>query len=406
MPLTDLLCKTAKPQGDNKSFRLSDGQGMYLEVMPNGAKYWRMKYRFNDKEKRLALGVYPETGLKDARAMRAAARKLLAEGTDPGIQRKENKQRVKTASANTFRAIATEWHNKESHEWCAQHAKRVMTAMEQHVFPTVGERPIASIKPLELLEVLRRVENAGNLDTAKRLRQRCSAIFRLGILTGRCDSDPAAPLVGVLKTPQPELRKALKREEIPGFLHVLAHYDGTRQTKLMMELMLLTFTRVGEMAAACWNEIDFDAALWTIPAAHRKVLDKFKKTAPPHLVPLSDQALTRLRDLQSISGGRKHLFPNRNDPTRSMSPETLRRALHNMGYKGKADVHGFRSTASTILNESGFNPDAIERQLSHTESNKVRAAYNRAEYMDERRKMMCWWGDYIDGVKTGDPAIP
>jgi len=280
-----------------------------------------------------------------------------------------------------------------------------MAAMEQHVFPTIGERPIASIKPLELLEVLWRVECTGNLDTAKRLRQRCSAIFRLGILTGCSDSDPAAPLVGILKTPPTELRKALKREEIPGFLRALAHYDGTRQTKLM-ELMLLTFTRVGEMAAACWDEIGFATALWIIPAAHRKVLDKFKQTAPPHLVPPSDQALALLRDLQGISGGREHLFPNRNDPTRSMSPETLRRALHNMGYKGKANVYGFRSTASTILNECGFNPDAIERQLSHTESNKAHAAYNRVEYMNERRTMMRWWADYIDGVKAGGKVIP
>ncbi|WP_406850357.1 tyrosine-type recombinase/integrase, partial [Chromobacterium phragmitis] len=188
---------------------------------------------------------------------------------------------------------------------------------------------------------------------------------------------------------------ALMREDIPTFLEALEKYDGNVQTKLMMKLMLLTFTRVGEMAIARWEEIDFGKALWTIPPEHRKLPEKSKKTAPPHLVPLSKQALDVLRQLHAISGGREHIFPNRNSPRRPMSPETLRRALHSMGFRGKADVHGFRSTASTILNEEGFNPDAIERQLSHIETNKVRAAYNRAEYMEERWKMMQWWANFL-----------
>lgn len=398
MPLTDSAARNAKPREDGKPAKLADGLGLMLLVMPNGSKYWRWKYRFLSKEKLLALGVYPNVSLKEARMKRDEARMLLADGIDPGAKRREDKLTAKIATANTFEAIAREWHAKVSHEWSTTHSERVLSAMEAHILPFIGQRPISEIKPLELLEVLRKVEKAGHIETASRLRQRCSAVFRLAILTGRCENDPAAPLTDALKTQQAQPRKALKREEIPDFLRALEKYDGTNQTKLMMQLMLLTFTRVGEMAMAKWGEIDFDAATWRIPPEHRKLPEKSKKTAPPHLVPLSSQAISTLQELQSISGGREHIFPNRNDPSRHMSPETLRRALHRMGFKGKADVHGFRSTASTILNEHGFNPDAIERQLSHSEHNKVRAAYNRAEYLKERQKMMQWWADFLKNL--------
>lgn len=395
MPLTDAAIKNAKPREDGKHLKLTDGQGLSLWVMPTGAKYWRLKYRINGKEKLLALGVYPEVSLKEARLKRDDARKQIADGDDPAAVRKMDKVIKLAAAANTFEAIALEWHERESHEWSAAHSERVLSAMKSHIFPYIGDRPINDIRPLELLEVLRKVESAGNIDTTKRLRQRCSAVFRLAILTGRCDSDPAAPLTDALKSQQATPRKALMREDIPAFLEALEKYDGSVQTKLMMKLMLLTFTRVGEMAMARWEEIDFDKALWTIPPEHRKLPEKSKKTAPSHLVPLSTKALDVLRQLHAISGGREHIFPNRNSPRRHMSPETLRRALHSMGFRGKADVHGFRSTASTILNEEGFNPDAIERQLSHIETNKVRAAYNRAEYLEERKNMMQWWSNYL-----------
>ncbi|MCD5360299.1 tyrosine-type recombinase/integrase [Chromobacterium aquaticum] len=395
MPLTDAAIKNAKPREDGKHLKLTDGQGLSLWVMPTGAKYWRLKYRINGKEKLLALGVYPEVSLKEARLKRDDARKQIADGDDPAAMRKMDKVIKLAAAANTFEAIALEWHERESHEWSAAHSERVLSAMKTHIFPYIGDRPINEIRPLELLEVLRKVESAGNIDTTKRLRQRCSAVFRLAILTGRGDSDPAAPLTDALKTQQSTPRKALMREDIPAFLEALEKYDGSVQTKLMMKLMLLTFTRVGEMAMARWEEIDFDKALWTIPPEHRKLPEKSKKTAPPHLVPLSRQALEVLQQLHAISGGRVHIFPNRNSPRRPMSPETLRRALHSMGFRGKADVHGFRSTASTILNEEGFNPDAIERQLSHIETNKVRAVYNRAEYMEERKTMMQWWAGFL-----------
>jgi len=400
MALTDVAVKQAKPQ--DKPYQLPDGESLYLEVTPAGGKRWLFRYRFNGKAGKLALGKYPIVRIAEARDKAAAARKLLADGINPGAQRKADKLTAKLSAENTFAAIAKEWHDKEKHEWSKQHAERVMTSLELHIFPYIGTTPINDIKPLELLEVLRRVEKAGNLDTCKRLRQRCSSIFKLAILTGRCDSDPAAPLVDALKTPQVEHRKALNRDQLPEFLHALKEMDSNRQTKLMMELMLHTFTRVGEMSMARWEEIDLEAKLWTIPPEHRKLTEKSKKSATPHLVPLSDHSLAILRELQAISGGREHIFPNRNSPNRPMSPETLRRALHRMGFKGKADVHGFRSTASTILNEEGFNPDAIERQLAHVERNRVRAAYNRAEYMEERRRMMQWWSSYVSQQQDGN----
>ncbi|WP_338620409.1 tyrosine-type recombinase/integrase [Paludibacterium sp. THUN1379] len=403
MPLTDLAIKQAKPQ--SKSYFLADGGSLFLEVTPSGGRLWRYRFRFNGKAGVLALGKYPDVGLADARGKVGDARKQLAQGVNPAEQRRTDKLTAKLTAANTFKSIALEWHAKECGEWSPQHAGRVMASLEQHIFPFIGARPIKDIKPLELLEVLRKVERAGNLDTCKRLRQRCSSIFKIAILTGRCDSDPAAPLVDALKTPQVEHRKALGRDDLPQFIQALESMESNRQTKLMMALMLHTFTRVGEMCVARWEEIDFDGQLWTIPPEHRKLTEKTRKTAAPHLVPLSSQAISILRELQAISGGREHIFPNRNSPMRPMSPETLRRALHRMGFKGKADVHGFRSTASSILNEEGFNPDAIERQLAHVERNRVRAAYNRAEYMEERCRMMQWWSDYIARLE-GSNVVP
>ncbi|TCP10898.1 integrase [Crenobacter luteus] len=406
MPLTDSAIKNAKPREDGKPDKLADGLGLFLWVMGNGSKYWRMAYRFAGKQKTLALGVYPETSLKEARARRDDARKLLAEGIDPCEKKKADKIAAKVAAANTFEALAREWHGVMTAEWSAAHAGRVLASLESHLFPTLGKRPITEIQPLELLDVLRKVERAGKIDTANRLRERCSAIFRLAVLTGRATVDPAATLSGALKTAVAKPRKALGRDELPGFLSRLEAFGGTRQTYLLFRLMLLCFTRIGEMVRAEWAHVDWDKALWSVPPENRKLQEKYKATAAPHMVPLSRQAADVLRELQAISGGRQFLFPNRNRPDSPMSPETLRRALHRMGYKGKADVHGFRSTASTILNESGFNPDAIERQLSHADHNKVRAAYNRAEYLDERRRILQWWADYIDAQAEGGKVIP
>lgn len=396
MPLTDSAVKNAKPREDGKPDKLADGQGLFLWVMGNGSKYWRLAYRFAGKQKTLALGVYPESSLKETRTRRDAARKLLAEGSDPSEKKKADKIAAKVAAANTFEALAREWHSVMAAEWSEAHTARVLASLETHLFPSLGKRPITEIQPLELLDVLRKVERAGKIDTANRLRERCSAIFRLAVLTGRATVDPAATLSGALKTAIAEPRKALGRDELPGFLSHLEAFDGTRQTYLLFQLMLLCFTRIGEMVQAEWEHVDWDKALWVIPPENRKLQEKYKATAAPHFVPLSRQALDVLRELRAISSGRKYLFPNRNRPDHPMSPETLRRALHRLGYKGKADVHGFRATASTILNEIGFNPDAIERQLSHAERNKIRAAYNRADYLDERKKMMQWWACFID----------
>ncbi|BBF87092.1 integrase [Aquitalea magnusonii] len=396
MPLTDAQIKAFRPSEDGKPVKLADGQGLFLMVMPNGSKYWRYHYRFAGKQKTLALGVYPDIPLKQARTKREDARRLLDQNTDPGLQKQVDKLNASASNATTFELIAREWHASASHEWSQDHADRVLASLETHIFPFLGELPISQIKPMQLLAVLQKVERAGKIDTALRLKQRCASIFDLAVRTERCDTNPVAPLSKTLRTQQSTPRKALHQDDLPDFLKRLASFDGNKQTALMMELALLTFTRVGELSQARWEEIDFEKALWTIPPEHRKLQEKFKNTAPPHLVPLSSSAIAVLRSMEEISGGREHVFPNRNDPRRPMSPETLRRALHSMGYKGKADVHGFRATASTILNEAGFNPDAIERQLSHVETNKVRAAYNRAEYIEERVKMMEWWAKFLE----------
>lgn len=407
MPITDAAIRAIKPE--DKPRRVFDGGGLYLEVSPNGAKRWFLKYRITGKEKRLALGVYPAVGLKEARAKRDAAKKQVEEGIDPLAQRKVNKLTAKVSAANTFESVALEWMEGQRSDWTEAHAERVRASMNRHLFPSLGKLPIDSIKPLALLEVLRVVERAGKLETAKRLRERCSGVFKLAIITGRCESDPSAALAAAMKPPVVSPRKAMTRDQLPIFLNALHGEDCTAQTRLLMELVLHCFTRIGETVQARWEHIDFDAALWTIPVENRKLTTAQKRNpnTVPHLVPLSIQSLDMLRRLQSINGGRAHVFPNRNRPDDHMSPESARRLLERMGYRGKADVHGFRSTASTILNETGlFHPDAIERQLSHVEGNAVRRAYDRSEHMEARVAMLQWWSNYLDAARDGRELPP
>lgn len=407
MPITDAAIRTIKP--DDKPCKVFDGGGLYLEVSPNGAKRWFLKYRITGKEKRLALGVYPAVGLKEARSKRDVAKKQIKEGIDPLAQRKVDKLTAKVSAANTFESVALEWIEAQQHDWSAAHTERVKAGMGRHLFPALGKRPIDSIKPLELLEVLRVVERAGKLETAKRLRERCSGVFKLAIITGRCESDPSAALAAAMKPPVVTPRKAMTRDQLPMFLNALRDEDCTVQTRSLMELVLHCFTRIGETVQARWEHIDFDAALWTIPVENRKLTTAQKRNpnTVPHLVPLSAQAIAILRRLQSINGGRAHVFPNRNRPDDHMSPESARRLLERMGYRGKADVHGFRSTASTILNETGlFHPDAIERQLSHVDGNAVRRAYDRSEHMQARPVMLQWWSDYLDAARDGREVPP
>jgi len=400
MPLTDTAIRAAKPA--DKPVRLFDSGGLYLEVAPAGGKWWRLKYRFGGKEKRLSLGTYPDTGLKDARTRRDHARKLLADGIDPGENRKEAKREEAAKAINSFEAVAREWYEKQAGSWVAAHAKDVLRRLEVNIFPEVGSRPIADIDAPELLAAVRKIEARGAHDLAHRVLAVCGQVFRYGIATGRCSRALAGDLRGALTPHVKKHQSAVRPEELPDLLRQIDRYDqttGDTLTRLALQLLGATFVRTGELIGATWDEFDTKGALWVIPAGRMKM-----KTE--HIVPLSRQALAILEELRPISGAGRFLFPGRNRD-KPISNNTMLFALYRLGYKGKMTGHGFRAVASTILNESGlFRPDVIERQLAHCERNEVRGAYNRAEYLPERKKMMQAWADNLDKLKAGADVLP
>ncbi|MFL5241532.1 MAG: tyrosine-type recombinase/integrase [Gemmataceae bacterium] len=389
MSLTDATVRNAKPTA--KPFKLSDGGGLFLLVQPSGGKWWRYKYRFAGKEKLLALGAYPDISLADARERHSQARKILAAGNDPSEVRKDAKRLMAIKAENNLEVIAREWHQQHIHEWATHYSRDVINRLETHIFPKLGPRPIADITATEILAVLRVIEKSGALDMAQRMMQTCGQLFRYAVTTGRAERNPVADLRGALKTPVRKHHAHLTADELPDFLEKLECYHGEVQTKLALQMLLLTFVRTTELRGAEWAEVNFDKAEWRIPAERMKMKDQ-------HIVPLSRQAIEILRELQKHTGNRQYLFPNQHKPANYMSGNTMIYALYRMGYHSRATGHGFRATASTILNEHGFVPDVIERQLAHCERNKVRAAYNHAQYLPERRKMMQWWADYLEGI--------
>lgn len=390
MSLKDIIVRNAKPR--SKKYKMFDGDGLYLEVLPTGAKYWRMKYYFVGKEKVLALGVYPHITLAEARERRAQARKLLANDIDPVEAKKEAKRLVVQKHMSTFETIAREWHQNRLDKWTAPHAKKIMKRLEAHVFNRIGTRPIADITAPDLLSVMRKIEEHGG-EIAHRMLQICGQVFTYAVVTGRATANPASLLRGALKPVVKNNHAYIKPNELAEYLKNLEAYDGALQTKLAMRFLLLTFVRTGELRGAAWSEIDFGKAEWRIPAECMKMRET-------HIVPLSRQAIGILKELKGLTGQWRYVFPNQHKPSGQMSENTILYALYRMGYHSRATGHGFRSTASTVLNEHGFPPDVIERQLAHGERDKVRAAYNHAEYLPERRKMMQWWADYLDEVGT------
>jgi integrase len=396
MPLTDTALRNAKPKAT--PYKLTDGDGMFLLVKPNGSKYWRMKYRYVGKEKLLALGIYPEVSLADARERRAQARKVLAAGNDPSEAKKEAKRLLAIKIENDMETIAREWYEHHLHEWKPHYARDVINRLETHIFPKLGSRPIADINSTELLSCLKVIEKSGALDMAQRMMQTCGQIYRYAIITGRTRYNPVNDLRGALKTPVRQHHAHLKADELPEFIAKLETYDGEPQTKLALKFLMLTFVRTTELRGAQWQEVNFDKAEWRIPAERMKMKD-------PHIVPLSTQAIAVLRELQKQSGNREHVFPNQQRPSKCMSENTMLYAIYRLGYHSRTTGHGFRATASTIMNEHGFAPDWIERQLAHCERNKVRAAYNHAQYLPERRKMMQWWADYLDAAAKNSKAV-
>lgn len=399
MPLTDTTAKSAKPAA--KPYKLSDERGMFLLVNPNGAKWWRLKYRIDGKEKLLSLGVYPDVGLKDARARRDEARKQIAEGIDPSITRRVHKAAKTERAANSFESIAREWHAKFSPEWAESHSSKILRRLENDVFHWIGKRPIAEIKASELLGVLRRIEGRGAIETAHRARETCGQIFRYAIATARAEHDVAADLRGALQPSVATHHASITEPKAIGaLLRDLTAYKGSPVTKAALQLAPLVFLRPGELRHAEWTEIDLDKAEWRIAA------DKMKARVP-HIVPLSKQAVGVLRELRPITGEGRYAFPSVRTPDRPMSENTVNAALRRLGYeRDEMTGHGFRSMASTLLNENNWNRDAIERQLAHGERDAVRAAYNYAEFLPERRKMMQWWADYLGNLAKGADVIP
>lgn len=395
--LTDAKCRNAKPA--DKPQRLGDGAGLFLEVRPNGSKLWRYRYEIAGRENMLALGEYPAVSLADARKARDDARTLVKAGIHPSHARQADKARQIAANADTFEAVAREWIDQlEAKGRTAKYVAQVRRDLETDVFPTIGALPCRAVTPAHLLAIIKRVEKRAPV-TAMNLRQWCGAIFRFAIATLRADTDPASALKGAIHRPKVEHHKPLSRNEIPKFLKALAGYRGNRATAIALRLLLLLWVRPSELRLAEWAEFDLDESLWRIPAERMKMRE-------PHTVPLPPQAVALLRELKTITGGRGWLFPNTRNPQTYMTGTTTNRALEYLGYGGRFSSHGFRSTASTILNEMGYRPDVIERQLAHKERNQVRAAYNRAQYLPERRQMLMDWADMIDAWETGSNVIP
>ena len=370
------------------------GCGLYLEIAPTGSRWWRFKYRFAGKEKRISLGVYPDVGLKKARDKREEMRTLVADGVDPSAARKQEKLATIESTEHTFEAIAREWFEKHSPNWEASYSVKLLARLEANIFPWLGRRPIGDIKAPELLSVLRRVESRGVLETAHRLMNYCGNIFRYAIATGRADRDVSADLRGALPPSTPQHHPSITEPKgVAALLRSIDGYRGSNVTRYALQLAPLVFVRPGELRKAEWSEIDLVAGEWRIPAERMKMRSK-------HIVPLSKQAADILRALQPLTGEGRYVFPGARSRERPMSENTVNGGLRRLGWSGSEMTgHGFRSMASTLLNEQGWNRDAIERQLAHSERNSIRAAYNFAEHLPERRRMMQAWADYLYSLK-------
>ncbi|HFO0269838.1 tyrosine-type recombinase/integrase [Enterobacter asburiae] len=389
MKLNARQVDAAKPR--EKAYKLADGAGLYLEVVPSGSRYWRMKYRFNGKEKRMAFGVYPAVSLAQARALRDEAKKKLAEGIDPSFAKKEEKLVRNVQLNNTFQAVSLEWHGTKVSRWSEGYASDIIEAFNKDIFPYIGQQPVNEIKPLVLLNVLRRMESRGATEKAKKVRQRCSEVFRYAIVTGRAEYNPAADLTSAMSGHESKHYPFLTVEELPDFFKALAGYTGSPLVVLAARLLILTGVRTGELRGASWSEFDLEKAVWEIPAERMKM-------KRPHLVPLSTQALEIVQQLKVMTGQYPLVFPGRNDPRKTMSEASINQVFKRIGYTGKVTGHGFRHTMSTILHEEGFNTAWIETQLAHVDKNAIRGTYNHALYLEGRREMMQWYANYIGNI--------
>jgi len=389
--LTELGVRKAKPSSKQK--KLTDGRGLFLLLHPNGSKYWRMKYRFMGKEKLFAIGVWPEVSLIAAREKRNEAKQLLKSGKDPSAAKKNLKLSQRVAQSNTFGSVTEEWLEVKQKEWKSPYFDDVRSSIEIHLLPDLGQRPIEDITSSEILSVLKKIEEQGKLEAASRSRQKCGAIFTYANLKQLCTNNPVSNLKGALASPKKKKFNYLSPKDLPQFLVKLEEYDGAIITKLALRFVLLTFARTVEIRFANWNEFDLEdeEPIWRIP-------EEKMKMGREHVVPLSSQALVVLKEVRRFTQGDKYVFHQLNNPNKPMSENTMLYAMYRMGYHSRATVHGLRATMSTLLNEKGHNPDVIEHLLSHQDSNKVRAAYNRAEYLSERRITLQWLADHLDSL--------
>lgn len=399
--LTEKAIQNAK--ATEKPRRLFDGGGLHVLVNPDGTKYWRLKFLYGGKEKRIGLGVYPEVGLARARVKAAEARKLLASGVDPSAQRKADKEATAAEQQlvlDTFEVVARAWYElKRTRGWATATARKADEALTIDLIPALGSIPIADLKTSEVKAALRAIEQR-SLHMAHKAQQYCSAIVRYAIEEEKREEGKFLDLRGVLNPLGDNHFATFGEKDLPGFLNKLEGYGGAVQTRIAIKLLILTFVRPSELTSAVWAEFDLDRAEWRIPAERMKMKQ-------PHIVPLSDQAMVLLRELHTMTAYSPFLFPSERAPlTKPMSRDTLSKVLRTLGYQGMATPHGFRAMASTMLNEMGFHPDWIERQLAHRETNKIRAAYNRAQYLAERRGMMQHWGKFLDKLKAGAEVIP
>lgn len=399
----------SKAKATDKPQKLSDGGGMYLLVQATGAKLWRMDYRFDGKRKTLALGIYPDVSLADARERREQARKLLANDADPSAIKKETKRVLQTATVNSFSALAKELHKVKAPMWTEGHAKQWMLNMEKYAFPVIGERPIAEIEPMELVGIMREVEAQGTFETRDRLLQTISSTFKYAIATGKAKYNPAEIRMALADRPKVENFACLATDEIPAFLRAFDDYQERGKVSLIavaaFRLLLLTATRSSEVRFSKWADFDLDSGCWIIPAEQTGRKGKHGKRKP-HAVPLSDQAIAVLRGLYPVTGHGEHVFPSRNGMGRVVSENTVNKIIEVMGYKGRQTGHGFRSLARTTLGDMGHRWEVLEAMLSHALENQTAAAYVRTTYFEERRGIMQKWADYLDAVKAGAQVIP
>lgn len=389
MPLSARQVETLKAQ--DKPYKVADGGGLFLHVTSKGNKSWRLKYRFNGKEKLMTFGLYPAVSLAEARSQRDQAKTLLSTGIDPSKAKKARHVESLVNAGNTFRAIAKEWHASRCKTWSEKYSNEIISMFETDIFPCIGDDPIVEIKPLVLLEVLRKFEERGAMERARKARRRCGEVFKYAIVTGRALYNPAPDLSIAMSSPKSKHYPFLSESEVGEFNRALAGYSGGVIVRLATQLLQITGLRTVELRYSKWSFIDFEHATWEIPS-------ELMKSRKPHIVPLSIQALELLQQAKMISGHGQFIFPGRSDKNKPISENSILGVIRRIGFEGRASGHGFRHQMSTILNEHGFDSDLIERQLAHVDRNKIRGIYNHAQYLEKRRDMMQWYANYIDNL--------